>query len=894
MADGQRHRHIINSKGQATIVGEIAPPKEFLLFPEKDYSKRLIKVEIRAGYGIPVVGEVGVFANISLDAIAKVGPGKLYKIKLSGTYSTDPRVPKQLSIEGTINISAFAGLRARAEAGLLVTIIAHDIKAGVGLFAFAGVRGYVEATPRIGMREPRPGKRDYFIQGHLEIAAQPVLGFGGDLFVAIETPWWSPLSDKRWTWPLYSLEYPLPGEFGIGADVDYVLGSKQWPTIAFGEVNFDSSKFLTDVMNDNTDTGKGGEVKKPGEWKEGSGGDGPGGAKNKGGSGKKPGELVADNESVGESEAFSDGHEAHRLWFAEKPGEAKLMVASEQQSLPERLAALKGQVNYLLKKDRAGAERLIGKIQAMLPKVQDEAQQVAVMKLAESKAKETYQKYGNDKGKKKGNKASRKDKNKQLKADEKILCSMLKDLFVLMRRENWKNIKKPATWNASLRSKSIKGNNLLEIVAGEKSPKSQIVGGDMLVKLTALEKAPLGKAANPAGRQRVAAAKAKLASDIKQIEEVPVVGNKVQALAYIEIEQIAGHMAAEISTLGQNLKISTLLDALKISKMEPAWEVEFTVNRNKNRTYEETFHTEMKRQLAGQQTALNQLTVDTWVVRIDTYKSKMRDIFDKLDDNARKAVATEIRKKLDEIKPPLNNEVALLTIAKENLQKFLDKPGIKETEYKNLTKAQKKHYKMLERLAKEAEEIAPSQAALKAFLKQHGDLGKLKPEEREQFITLSKKAKLVGRSGQEAEFRGLHEEGIKEVEAVFVNSKAWENLYKWGGSTYALLHNPDQIAGGHGTIADFAPLKKPTLPAHPNEADQKQYDQDLAAWKKYAEELSKFVGHKWINSIIGGGWGAKIPSLKADITNDANYNAPLYGLWQINFKLTYQLTPPKK
>ena len=149
---------IVNSKGQATVVGEIAPPKEFILFEQKEWVKRLVKVEIRAGYGIPVVGQVGLFASIALDAVAKLGPGKLYQIKLTGAYSTDPRVTKQLSIEGTLNISAFAGLRLRAEAGLVVEILAHDIKAGVGLNAIAGVRGYVEARPRIGMRELQPGQ----------------------------------------------------------------------------------------------------------------------------------------------------------------------------------------------------------------------------------------------------------------------------------------------------------------------------------------------------------------------------------------------------------------------------------------------------------------------------------------------------------------------------------------------------------------------------------------------------------------------------------------------------------------------------------------------------------------------------------------------------------------
>ncbi len=73
---------IVNSKGQATIVGEIAPPREFILFEQKEWIKQIFKLEIRAGYGIPVVGQVAIFASIALDALAKIGPGKLYNIKL--------------------------------------------------------------------------------------------------------------------------------------------------------------------------------------------------------------------------------------------------------------------------------------------------------------------------------------------------------------------------------------------------------------------------------------------------------------------------------------------------------------------------------------------------------------------------------------------------------------------------------------------------------------------------------------------------------------------------------------------------------------------------------------------------------------------------------------------
>ena len=63
----------------------------------------------------------------------------------------------------------------------------------------AGIKGYGEATPTIGYREPaNPGedrKGEFFIRGDLEIAAQPFLGLSGDVFVEIDAPWWSPVPD---------------------------------------------------------------------------------------------------------------------------------------------------------------------------------------------------------------------------------------------------------------------------------------------------------------------------------------------------------------------------------------------------------------------------------------------------------------------------------------------------------------------------------------------------------------------------------------------------------------------------------------------------------------------------------------------------------------------------
>jgi len=262
---------ILDSKGNVTIIGQITPQKEIELFPQKDYEKKLFKVEARASYGIPVVGNIFIFANVGVDAFAKVGPAKFYKIVAEGTYSTDPLKSKDFKIRGSLNVSAAAGLRLRGEAGAGLEILAHDIKAGAGINGLAGIRGYAEATPVVGYREKaiegEDKKGEFFISGDLEIAAQPFLGLSGDLFVEIDAPFWSPVPDKKWTWPLAGKEWPIGGSFGINASVDYVFGSNQWPNIEFKPVEFSADKFLTDLYSDKAKE-KSGAKEKPGTWKE--------------------------------------------------------------------------------------------------------------------------------------------------------------------------------------------------------------------------------------------------------------------------------------------------------------------------------------------------------------------------------------------------------------------------------------------------------------------------------------------------------------------------------------------------------------------------------------------------------------------------------------------------
>ena len=263
---------IVDHEGYLTIIGEITPQKEYELFPQKDYIKPLFKMEARAAYGVPVVGNIFIFANVGMDAFAKLGPVKFYNISVKGNYSTDPQQATEFEIRGSLNVSAAAGLRLRAEAGAGLEVLDHDIKAGAGINGIAGIRAYAEATPIIGRRakgNPEEDKKEeYFIRGELEIAGQPFLGLSGDLFVELDSPWWSPAPDKKWTWPLINKEWPVGGSFGLLASVDYVFGSQDYPKIDFKPVDFSAEKFMTDLYEDKAQSKSGEGEPKKSDWKE--------------------------------------------------------------------------------------------------------------------------------------------------------------------------------------------------------------------------------------------------------------------------------------------------------------------------------------------------------------------------------------------------------------------------------------------------------------------------------------------------------------------------------------------------------------------------------------------------------------------------------------------------
>lgn len=314
----------VDAEGQITIVGEVTVPDDVELMPQMGKKQDLFEVEIRAGYGIPLVGQAFLFASIGMFANAGFGPLLLKNVGFTGTYSTDPKVLQNFSITGTLGINAFVILGLKAEAGVGITIIGHDVKAGVSVTAAAGLKAYAEATPTFEYKEannPQGGKvGESRLKGSFEAAAQLFLQLAGSLFYELDSPWWSPAPDGREDFPLGEVQYPIGDSMGIGADIDWLVGGETPPELKFKPVEFDPDKFTADVMAEPPARKMGKSEQKP-----------KGKFENKGGSGDKTTDPKATGKGKGLPENGKKKEDLKKL-----PDEQKYMRGLDELATLEK------------------------------------------------------------------------------------------------------------------------------------------------------------------------------------------------------------------------------------------------------------------------------------------------------------------------------------------------------------------------------------------------------------------------------------------------------------------------------------------------------------------------------------------------------------------------------
>ncbi|MCP3143948.1 polymorphic toxin type 15 domain-containing protein [Pyxidicoccus xibeiensis] len=926
-----RARVLVNSQAQATIIGEVRPQKELILFPEKEWNKRLFKLEIRAGYGVPVIGQVGVFANIGLEALAKVGPGKIHNMSASGQFSTDPRVENLFVLEGSVNISAFAGLRLRAEGGVVITVLGHDLKAGVGLNALAGVRGYVDAVARIGRRMNAAGKPEWFIGGHMEIAAQPFLGFSGDLFVELDSPWWSPAPDKKWTWPLFSLEYPLPGEFGIGADVDYVLGSRTWPTVQFGEVDFDSSKFMTDLLANDVSKGSGGERRKPGTWREGTGGGAPGGARGGKGRGGRGENTESFDGPIGETMTFSDGAESHRLFIKEEARGTTTMMASEVETLEAKLTRWQGRMDLLADADKATVRTLLPQARDRAHALDQLTDEQKTLKEAEKNAKATHDRHKGTKRKRSGQNQKKKpsEMKRRVQVAQAALTALVKQVSTLTADEAFKPVDRQARLHG--------GSEPVQLGQKDGRARLRVADSDEALALAAVSAGEaMSRAFNQSGPNLVRTTRDTVQARAEKFKVARIIGGRINRRVRRSLDAPLGDVMTVVASLGRTMQIARLARALRTIPVAPRT-LEFHGNpfqypdkSSPRAQYRTAFRKEMARQLKLQQRGINGYTVDRWLknlllFRMDATLYRMMDmggreaVLKALKERAAKAleVSTDRQKDLDERLKGIRAELDRLAQdaktleklkqelaqAKKTTKKAQEAVGVNKRKLERNVKATEKqqglqaHWEPLLALANERLRLA--QVAVDRILKAQGssdllglqvddgvtvqrelhedlrprrtDLGGTDEEEDEIHYH---ELRVIGRQGNEVKVR---EKLSPYYGAMAKRVGLWNQFIhlKNGFGTFAVLHNPDQVAGGEDSWPEFK------LPPGKNFDDK--------AWTTLFQKMRRYVGNSKVNSQIGDQW-------KKRMNTEAQVIMKLlppqsHPIWKNNFR--FVMTPPE-
>ncbi len=142
------------------------------------------------------------------------------------------------------------------------------------------------------------------------------------------------------------------------------------------------------------------------------------------------------------------------------------------------------------------------------------------------------------------------------------------------------------------------------------------------------------------------------------------------------------------------------------------------------------------------------------------------------------------------------------------------------------------------------------------------------------------------------EWKRRHAAAIKAIEADTAFLKRWEGLERNLKVSLALLHDPDQVAGGKGlfNLDEFQVVSEPE-PGAPADVVQK--------WNDYITQVKGRLGPQYVNQRIGGfpgkgekpdGWPAHLNELKSYVTG--NYPEAAYFIWQLSVALRYNLRPP--
>ena len=388
-------------------------------------------------------------------------------------------------------------------------------------------------------------------------------------------------------------------------------------------------------------------------------------------------------------------------------------------------------------------------------------------------------------------------------------------------------------------------------------------GGTRLLSIAAF----LSRAKNQAGLRAVNSTAQQLDAVEQAVEAVVVTKGQVDKDKFPLLQSSAQQAATIVSALGNKLRTNSLEGAGHARPMTNKVRLEFAKPSAEDwkTPYLNKFIAEMVRQLQQQNAGINGLTVDEWIINREQFSPSEK--LNELDEAAKKAVLDTLKQRCEEGLPRAQARLGRLKSKQAKLQAAL------QTLQATVGAPPEELQKAMETAKKAASDYKSTEAEIQGYIdaKPQIDAGHAG-----QKMDHSKLKGAGGREDGQAAWANKHRKAKEAIAKLIQQNdplvQEWVGIVDDVGKL-AVLHDPDQIAGGHGDIEKLPVVKEPT---DASDAD------GHAAWRAYLTAVKGHLGVKDINGSLGSQWKREIVKLQTAITTDPDCPQEAYPLRKVN------------
>jgi len=382
-------------------------------------------------------------------------------------------------------------------------------------------------------------------------------------------------------------------------------------------------------------------------------------------------------------------------------------------------------------------------------------------------------------------------------------------------------------------------------------------------RLEDIANGPLATAKNRAGVGVVEQAMVRISDLATQVEAIAVEKGKVDEDKMPTLRAKGDEASGVISALGQKLRINSLEGANHKRAITNKQRVVFEKpNPAEWKTpYISKFIGEMVKQLQQQETGINQLSLDEWVINREKFCPT--EHLNEIHESAKQEVLKKMKERCDEGLPRAQARLTKVQAKKVKLEAALQ--ALQTT-----AAATPDQMKEAMKKAKDAaSDVRETAAEIQGYIDAIPEVatgqagGKVKPDQMKG---------AGGRENGQAAWAAKHKKAkealVKLIEKNDPLVAEWVGIVKETGDL-AVLHDPDQIAGGNGDILPLPVVKEPT---DPNDTDGHEL------WRKYLTDVKAHLGVKDINGSLGSQWKTRISTLYTAVTQDPDNPQEAYGI----------------